>query len=241
MYPTLSFALAFQGIIDYDFEMYKLFLSDRHFDNGSSFKEAVVNPHDFFKQYFTGEYVNLPDSAIKDYIRNTHSTRNVDLRSIILSYQKSWEKVSAQYFILLNELFTFQDWPGGMYMGYPTIWSMYPRKIETCTFSFPVNCKNINIIVAHEFLHFIFYNYVKRRFPGYMNLNDGIFIWDVSEIFNILLQNSDKWVDVFQEKSQIYSQHKKIIEKLSQSEVVIQPSDLDAIISLIMDEVEIQI
>ena len=241
MYPKLGFSLDVQEIIDYDFEMYKGFLSDRQFDNGKHFKMAVLEPHDLLKQYFTGTDIDLPDSAIKDYIRDTHLKRNINLLSIVFSYQESWEKVSAQYFLFVNKLFPLYDWPIGMYMGYPTIWGMYPRKIETCTFSFPVDHKNINTIIAHEFLHFMFYDYAAKYFSEYMDLNSGIFIWDVSEIFNVLLQNSQKCLNVFQEKVPGYDEHKEIIAKLSQNKIVIQHSDVNAIISLIIDEVKNQI
>lgn len=64
-------------------------------------------------------------------------------------------------------------------------------------------------------LHFIFYDYFYEKYSEYSKDEFNFFVWNVSEIFNSVVQNSPKWIKVFKTKNMDYPEHEKIIEKLS--------------------------
>jgi len=64
-------------------------------------------------------------------------------------------------------------------------------------------------------LHFIWFEMIKDD-ADYLNDKDETFVWNVSEIFNLLVQNSETWSKVFNVKAMAYPNHEKIISNLNQ-------------------------
>ena len=111
---------------------------------------------------------------------------------------------------------------------------MYPRYLKDKTFQFPYRHKKKNfipVVIAHEMLHFIFYDYIHKKFPKYKSYKYDFFIWHVSEIFNEIVQNSPKWFKVFKAKSMGYPEHKRIVNKLSKKYYKKDKWQLDEIIN----------
>ncbi len=117
---------------------------------------------------------------------------------------------------MTDEIFSGYKWPKGKYIAYPTIWGMYPRFLDKKTFQFPYqnNKPNyIKVIIAHEMLHFIFYDYVYKKFPKLKRCEYNYDLWNVSEAFNVIIQNSHKWVKLFNQRTVSYPEHKDLIIK----------------------------
>ena len=94
---------------------------------------------------------------------------------------------------------------------------MYPRTIEDRTFCIPVEHKKsgyINVIIAHELLHFIFYDYLYSLYPRLKAIKHNFLCWHVSEIFNTLVQNSEQWLKVFKVRTMGYPEHMNIVNAL---------------------------
>ncbi len=118
-----------------------------------------------------------------------------------------------------------------------TIWGIYPRFLDNRTFSIPYEHRDNNyqkVVIAHEMLHFIFYDYLSKKFPE-LKENEQV-LWDLTEVFNVLVQNSPEWVEVFGSKTKPYSQHDELIEKLEQ--VWQEKDDLDSFISKSVEIIE---
>jgi len=133
-------------------------------------------------------------------------------------YKKNWAKKEEQFYQLVEELFEKQPWPRGKYITYPTIWGMFPRFLEDKIFQLPHKYRNkkyVNVIIAHEMLHFMFYSHFLKHYPRYKKSKYNFFVWNISEIFNSIIQNSPKWLKVFKLKSKPYPEHLKIVQKLS--------------------------
>ncbi len=153
---------------------------------------------------FVGEFYRKNKAIIE---------KNIDL------YEINWNKKEKTFYKLVKKIFTEIPWPKGKYIAYSTMWGMYPRFLEDKTFQVPYKHKNpkyVNVIIAHEMLHFIFYDYFYKKYPGYRSKKYNLFVWHISEIFNVIVQNSNKWMKVFKLKTMPYPEHKKVIKKLKE-------------------------
>ena len=88
------------------------------------------------------------------------------------------------------------------------------------TFQIPVyrlHRRYISVIIAHEMLHFMFYDYFYKRYPKYRRPKYNFFVWHISEIFNTVIQNSPAWFSCFKLKSLGYPEHEKIVRRISRT------------------------
>jgi hypothetical protein len=101
---------------------------------------------------------------------------------------------------------------------------MYPRFLDDKTFQIPAISKKKKVasfIIAHEMLHFIFYEYFLNKYKKYKSHKYDFFVWHVSEIFNVIIMNRPEWQKILKNKDNGYPEHGKIIEKLSKKECCI--------------------
>ena len=120
---------------------------------------------------------------------------------------------------------------------------MYPRFLEDKTFQIPFWHRTpgyVPVVIAHELLHFMFYDYFYARYPKYNRSADNLFAWHVSEIFNTLVQNSPAWLASFKQKSLGYPEHTKIVKQLSRVWYRRSKWDLDGLVDEIIKEVQKQ-
>lgn len=89
-----------------------------------------------FKKYKQGsKLVNVPKTKVKTFISNFYQKHNKAINKNLKIYKRNWEKVAKDYFRLVDQIIPSKYWPKkGKYIGYPTMWGMFPRYIENCTF-----------------------------------------------------------------------------------------------------------
>jgi len=215
-YPKLKFNIDSNKEI----EIYFSFLRDGKYRNlDREMKWAFYNPHPKLKIL---KNKNLSRSKrkkiIQDYVNNYYKKHLSEIRDNTLLIEKQWMKLERKFFTLVDKIFKNYPWPNGKYIAYPTIWGMYPRDIKNKILWFPFRYKTINypiMVIAHEMLHFIFYNYLyNNNFRKYKTHKYDFKIWNISEAFNIIIQNSPEWLKVFKEKCKLYPEHKKLIQKM---------------------------
>ncbi len=96
--------------------------------------------------------------------------------------------------------------------------------------------------MAHEMLHFMFYDYFYKRFPKYLDQERySFFNWHVSEIFNSIVQNSKAWAGFFGAKSMTYPEHKRIVSKMLNEFSDKAITDIDALTDKIIKFVRIEL
>ncbi len=169
-----------------------------------------------FKKYKRNK-LDVNEKQISIFVNSIYQKNNKIIRKNLDLYKKSWAKLGKDYFVLVSQIFGDYKWPLGKYIVYLTIWGMHPRFLEDKTFQIPFRHKNekyINVIIAHEMLHFIFYDYFYNKFPQYKSNKYNFFVWNISEIFNNIAQDSPQWIKIFKAKSMPYPEHKKIVNKL---------------------------
>ncbi|MCF7820693.1 MAG: hypothetical protein K9M44_04475 [Candidatus Pacebacteria bacterium] len=227
MYPKIKFKIDPKKDISTFFD----FLKDEKYDEGRNFEWAILKHYPYFKK-FNGEIDKkiVQDFVFKYYFRNQEA-----IEKNIIIYENNWKKVEKEFFSLTSNLFSKTKWPKGKYIAYSTMWSMYPRFLEDKTFQIPAisrKKKVISFIIAHEMLHFIFYEYFLIKYKKYKSHKYDFFLWHISEIFNVIIMNKPEWQKILKNKDEGYPEHRKIIEKLSQKEY-----SLDDLIENIIAEV----
>ncbi len=129
------------------------------------------------------------ENRVNAYIRGIYKDKAGDMAGNLKFYEKQWRAKENIFFGLIDKLFPGFLWPKGKYVAYLTIWSMFPRFLEDKTFQIPFKYrrkKYVNVIIAHEMLHFIFYSWFYKQYPRHRQSRYNYFVWNVSEILSYL-------------------------------------------------------
>lgn len=200
--PKIKFKISYKK----DINTLLAFEKEARYNNGRILSWAIrrypkLNPKD--------------KKGIEKFVRNFYKEKKGIMGENLNRYRENWAKKEKDFYYLTEKLFPSKFWPEGRYVAYLTIWGVFPRFLKDKTFQIPYKYKDrkdVNIIIAHEMLHFIFYNYFFKKFPKYKNKE--LFVWHISEVFNNIIQNSPKWVKTFELGSMGYPEHKYIVKKL---------------------------
>jgi hypothetical protein len=238
-YPYITFRKSARQ----DFNTLRAFTQDAEYDNGRSLHWAIFKKYPHLKSRFNKDkhYKMKDEKALRLFINKMYHVKQTVMDTALMEHRKRWEKISPYYFSLVDKLFSKRKWPRGKYIAFGTIWTMYPRFLEDKTFQIPFwhnTSKYVSVIIAHELLHFMFYDYFYKRYPKYNRPKYNFFVWHISEIFNIVVQNSPTWLDCFKLKSLGYPEHKKIIKRISRIWHRRSIWNLDALTDKIIKEVK---
>ncbi len=236
MYPNLKFKIS----CNKDIETFFAFVNGAEFDEGRSLEWAIFKIYPEFKKYKKNNTIKVSKKHVSDFVNKEYKKNYKKFLYNLNKYKKNWHNVKEEYYNMVDELFDSKFWPDGRYVAYTTIWGMFPRFLEDSTFQIPAKHKSpnyVNVIIAHEMLHFIFYNYLFSKYPKYSKEKYQLFVWHLSEIFNALIQNSSKWLKIFKEKQMLYPEHEEIIKKLSSKYYNRKDLDVDEIIDSVIKEI----
>jgi hypothetical protein len=206
-----------------DLSTLKAFVKESKYGDETTLKCAFFNLYPGLKNYIKRKKVGEPEfyisdiNSIKSFIDNEYATNKVTLRENLNKIQAGWGEKTETYFRLASELFAEKYWPKGEYTACATIWGIYPRFIERRLFQIPalkLEKQFTMIVIAHELLHFAFYNYFLKNYPEYTMNENSFFIWNISEGFNEVVQWHPKWIREFGFGCDIYGGRDEIVKKL---------------------------
>ena len=113
------------------------------------------------------------------YIKNQDQ-----LRRAKQDFQKEWNKKSLEFFKTAEGLFNYHPWPKGPYFAYISIFPCGPRFLKSKSFQvFYLRHPRVRPI-AHEALHFLFYDYLGKHLADEGLCSETV--WILSEIVNTL-------------------------------------------------------
>lgn len=216
------------------------FAKDAKHNNGRFMQWAIFSNYPHLKFHFDNNFKVKDEKVLYRFIFETYRTKQISMRRALSTHKKRWEKIAPHYFSLINSLFAGRKWPRGKYIAFGTIWGMYPRFLEDKTFQIPFwhrTPRYVPVVIAHELLHFMFYDYFYERYPKYRQPKNNFFVWHVSEIFNTVVQNSPAWLRCFKLKSRGYPEHKKIVKYISRIWYPRNVWHIDALVDDIMKEI----
>ncbi len=133
---------------------------------------------------------------ISDFI-NSYYQKNFDKLSNNFSQAvENWSKVEKSYYKKVDSLLNNYPWPQGDYKAVASVLYCFPRYIEEKWFAFPVNGQFFPLmVVAHEMLHFIIYDYMEKKYglkPSECFDEDNKF-WQFTENLNALIEDEPMW------------------------------------------------
>ena len=213
MHPKIKFKSDYKK----DIKTFSCFVRDAKYDNGRTLEWAIFRKYHSLKKYKINKTIKIKPKEIELFVKNIYQKNKSLIKNNLSVHKTNWRKKEKTFYALVKKLFQDKFWPKGKYIAYPTIWGMFPRFLNDKTFQIPYKHKNkeyVNVVIAHEILHFIFYNYFFKKYPKYKNDKFSFLVWHISEIFNSIIQNSPQWLKIFKNKLKTYPEHKKIIAKL---------------------------
>ncbi len=229
-YPHVTFRVSKTK----DLDTAKGFVKEAKYSGGRNLEWA------FFSKWPELREKLYDENAFNRFVREQYAEPEW-LATRLARHEVRWRKVEARYFALVARLFPGRPWPKGKYTAYGTLWAMYPRFLDDKTFQIPFehnNLRYVTVVIAHELLHFMFYDYFYARFPKYRAKKHNFFVWHVSEIFNTVVQNSPGWVRVFREPSMGYPEHARIVRTLAKKYAAGAYPDVDALTDAILVAVQ---
>lgn len=233
--------LSFDRDAKKDVSAFFAFVGDAEYDGGRNLEWAVFSQFPHLKKMFDGSIFTGTKSDISKFVEDQYSKYGTAIEKNMDVYRRQWLEKESVFYSLTDDLFLSFSWPKGKYVAYPTIWGMYPRFLEDKTFQVPFKTRRkryVNVIVAHEMLHFIFYEYFFRLYPQYASDEHDFLAWHVSEIFNTVVQNSPKWLKAFGLETMGYPEHEAIVERLSGQYGKSDSIETDALIADILSAVK---
>ena len=226
-----------------DFDTLFAFTQDAKYSRGRNLDWATFSKYPHLKSQFDKNFRMKNENFLRRFVFETYHTKQIAMDRALINHKTRWEKISPRYFSLIDSLFAGRKWPSGKYIAFGTIWGMYLRFLEDKTFQVPYwhrTPRYVSVVIAHELLHFMFYDYFYARYPKYRRSKDNFFVWHVSEIFNTVVQNSPAWLRCFKLKSHGYPEHKKIVKLISHTWYRRDVWDIDVLVDDIMREVKRQ-
>jgi len=198
---------------------------------GVDFKKiGFIDPHPSLKEHKT-----LSQTILKNYISSYYSQHKEELSRACKKAEDQWKNISPKFFLLVKEIFHSHSWPAGKYICCLSIWNCNPRNLQTKTFQIFYKNKSYQETIIHEMLHFVFYDYLFANYPKYKEKKYAEIIWDISEAFNIVIQNSADWKKALKtRKEKAYPAHKKLIRKMKQNWKTNQ--DIDCLLKKVLSK-----
>lgn len=133
------------------------------------------------------------------------------LKTKIKTWQRKWSKIEKRYFKLVEELFN-KKWPKGKYICYVSAFNCNPRFLTEKTFQIYYKKDKELVAIAHELLHFMFYDYFSKKFKGKLNKEK---LWRLSEVFNVIVLNTKEFQSLIKYRETPYPEHKNLYQKLN--------------------------
>lgn len=156
---------------------------------GVDFKKwGLLAPHPALKVHKL-----LSSRVIKAYANHYYQQHEKELKTICKKMAREWGQFSKTFFALTKKIFRTHPFPVGDYRCYLSIWNCNPRDIRHKSFQIFYRKKNCVEAIAHEMLHFIFYDYFYKQCPYSRRPAYAKKVWELSEAFNTVVLNSSRW------------------------------------------------
>jgi hypothetical protein len=188
-------------------------------DNGGgiNFAQGIFKIHPRLKPLEpSNDKLNNRDKALflKEYLDFYYNKNGSSMLHKIDSIKKAWKKKENKYITITEEFFEDFDFSKSDYIAYASIINCNPRFLESKTFQFFYKKSTPDAIhtIAHEILHFIFFDFIEEKMKKEIKHLSEDQIWDLSEIFNTILLSSSRYQKIINKKFIIvYPDHKHYI------------------------------
>jgi hypothetical protein len=162
---------------------------------GIDFGEGIVKIHPKLKLAKSLKDVAQRKKFIYVYFNNYYRTHKTVMLRKIENVRKVWREQEQKYIIITEDFFSGFRFPKGKYIAYASIINCNPRFLESKTFQFFYKKPLAGIIytITHELLHFIFFDFIEKKFKKEIKSLSEDQLWNLSEIFNVVMLNSPRY------------------------------------------------
>ncbi|OGC56194.1 hypothetical protein A3H26_03200 [candidate division WWE3 bacterium RIFCSPLOWO2_12_FULL_36_10] len=186
---------------------------------GVDFSRGIMNVHPKLKILKSVKNKRKRKKIIKAHFDNFYKKHGGYLKNKAAEFNTEWKTVESKFLSETNKIFKGYHFHKGKYIGYLSIIDCNPRFIKDKTFQiFYFHPSGARYVVAHELLHFIFYDYAINKFPKIfkkLDTENGIF-WDLAEIFNTTILSVSEFKKIHgQKNAPPYPEHKKYIPQIT--------------------------
>lgn len=183
-----------------------------------TFAWAFWKPFPELRSWFDDHRLIVDRKTVETFVESEYAKHGLAIQDGMRLVEATWREKESPFSELIERLFPEVAWPEGKYECLPTIWGMYPRFLEDKTFQIPWKHERPGYalaVIPHEMLHFIWYSEFYKHHPKFKpNTEDDYFVWNVSELFNSVVQGLPSWLDVFGQEPMPYPQHGMILSEL---------------------------
>ncbi len=184
-----------------------------------------------FKQIFIEHYPeieNIEEEDIDKFLAEFYSRNLSKIRQAVDKFEQNWNEVSGRFWTVSNRLFKNKIALKGEYDVFITLNPFSPRFLEDESFMIYFRGESAKGIIAHELMHFFFYQYTQKFFPeifSELDPDSGIY-WDMAEIFNNVVLDSEMFNFITKEEHP-YPDHEKYLDA---AKAIFDPGNIDKFI-----------
>lgn len=156
---------------------------------------------------------------ISDYFDAYYTAHKKDMDRKVDAVRRAWREKEGAYIATTETYFDGFPFPEGKYIAYASIINCNPRFLDSKTFQFFYKKRTLDAVytIAHELLHFIFFDFVNRRMEKEVTKLSEDQYWDLSEIFNVILLRSSRYREIIDHKSILpYPDHEQYLPEFEQ-------------------------
>jgi len=188
---------------------------------GIDFGKGIVTLHPQLKSARLLKNIVQRKKVIHLYFDNYYRTHKEAINHSIKNLQKAWHKKEKEFVMVTENFFGGFQFPQGKYIAYASIINCNPRFLDSKTFQFFYKKPLADAIytVAHELLHFIFFDFVEKKLKNEIkNLSEDQ-IWNLSEIFNLVVLESPQYQHIVDKRYVIpYPDHKRFLSQFREAD-----------------------
>ncbi len=197
-----------------DKQMVSQFLDER--GGGIDYGKEIISLHPALRSAINQGAVQRK-KTIHAYVDRYYRLHRTEMQDKAHTLGQFWHKKEEDYVVITQKFFGGFKFPPGEYIGYASVINCNPRFLETKTFQFFYK-KSIGDAVhtvAHELLHFIFFDFIEKKLQKEIKHLTEDQIWDCSEIFNILALKSSRYRHIIDQRHVVpYPDHRHHVSKL---------------------------
>mgnify|MGYP001589626658 CR=1 FL=1 len=187
---------------------------------GIDFGEGIIKTHPQLRSVKSLKEIAQREKVIRFYFDNYYQTHRTVMLRKLKRVQYAWRTKEQKYIAITENFFSGFRFPKGKYIAYISIINCNPRFLESKTFQFFYKKPLAGAIytVAHELLHFIFFDFIEKKLKKEtIHLSENQ-LWDISEIFNVVMLKSQRYHHIVNQEFVIpYPDHRHYIRRFEKT------------------------
>jgi len=188
---------------------------DEH-SGGIDFGKGIIKIHPQLKLVRSLKNITQRKKTISIYFDRYYRTHKISIRRKTELLRLAWSKREKEFVAITKNFFGGFRFPKGKYIAYASIIDCNPRFLESKTFQFFYKKSVADAIhtISHELLHFIFFDFIEKRFKKEIKHLSEDQLWNLSEIFNFIVLESSLYHHIVNQKFVIpYPNHQHYIRQ----------------------------